>query len=235
MICQIAELIVEIPEAGGMAPRCREYLTDSQSTPDIVLCEENYSFASWEGVPYDSACYIESGRLFYGKLLRFQGMMLHASAVAYEGKAYLFSGPSGVGKSTHTHLWQEVFGSAAQIFNDDKPALRCFDGNWFAYGTPWSGKNGINQNVKIPLAGICFLKQGEENSIRPLDAKEAVNLILGQTYHRFRTAEGLDRLLTNVDMLVRSIPIYEMTNRADADCVRMSYETMRGSVEEESL
>lgn len=45
-----------------------------------------------------------------------------------------------------------------QVFNDDKPALRRLDGRWYAYGTPWCGKDGINLNQKWPLGGICFLE-----------------------------------------------------------------------------
>ena len=44
--------------------------------------------------------YIYAGMEFYTKLLLHEGMMLHASAVAMEEKCYLFSAPSGTGKST---------------------------------------------------------------------------------------------------------------------------------------
>lgn len=53
----------------------------------------------------------------------YNGLMLHASAAALGGRAYLFSGPCGRGKSTHTRLWQQTFGEAVQVFNDDKPVL----------------------------------------------------------------------------------------------------------------
>ena len=73
----------------------------------------------------------------------YNGLMLHASAAALGGRAYLFSGPCGRGKSTHTRLWQQTFGEAVQVFNDDKPALRRLDGRWYAYGTPSiSTRNG---------------------------------------------------------------------------------------------
>lgn len=174
------------------------------------------------------AYYMESGFRFYGSLLRFRGLLLHASAVAWEGKAYLFSGPSGMGKSTHTRLWRSLYGEAAQIFNDDKPALRYIDGKWFAYGTPWCGKDGINQNKKVPLAGICFLKRGEENRIRQLSAREAIPLLMGQTHYRFRLAENMDRLLALLDALISDVPIYEMECLPDLAAAQLSSRTMRG-------
>lgn len=228
MICRIADLVVEIPEAGGMAPRCREYQCQENTAKDIVIQEEKYRPwkypATWTE---ENVAYMESGTQFYFRLLSFDGMYLHASAVELEGKAYLFSGTSGTGKSTHTRLWQQTFGSAAQIFNDDKPALRRMEGTWYAYGTPWCGKDGINQNKKIPLEGICFLKQAKENKIRRLNEQEAAQKILSQTMRLFKYVEDLDKMLKLVNTLVREIPVYELENRPEPEAAQLSYETMR--------
>ena len=85
--------------------------------------------------------YIQTGLVFACKLLDFNGFCLHASAVALENRAVLFSGPCGIGKSTHTNLWQQYFGpDRAVIINDDKPALRLIKGTFYAYGTPGAAK-----------------------------------------------------------------------------------------------
>ena len=166
MLCKISDLFVEIPAAGDLISRCREYQSEEKAVADIVIQTEKFRFEKYPNIVDENLLiYIESGRCFSTKLLSFDGFYLHSSAVELDGKAYLFSGPSGMGKSTHTRLWQSVFGEKAQVFNDDKPALRRIDGKWFAFGTPWCGKDRINQNKKVPLAGICFLKRGEENKI----------------------------------------------------------------------
>jgi hypothetical protein len=177
MLCKIAELITEVP-AGGMAPRCAGYLAKEASEPEIIIRQEYYRAECWPNLTPEQMEYMESGMQFYWHLLRYNGLMLHASAAALGGRAYLFSGPCGRGKSTHTHLWQQTFGEAVQVFNDDKPALRRLDGRWYAYGTPWCGKDGINLNQKWPLGGICFLEKSQENRIRRLSAAEALPLIL---------------------------------------------------------
>ena len=166
MLCKIAELITEVPAAGGVAPRCAGYLTEEASAPEIIIRPELYRADCWPNLTPEQMEYMESGMQFYWHLLRYNGLMLHASAAALGGRAYLFSGPCGRGKSTHTHLWQQTFGEAVQVFNDDKPALRRLDGRWYAYGTPWCGKDGINLNQKWPLGGICFLEKSQENRIR---------------------------------------------------------------------
>ena len=105
MLCKIADLLVEVPAAGGMDTRCQAYLCNSEENADIVIEECRYKHPVWPGAPYESTCYMQSGTQFYGRLLRFDGLLLHASAVEVDGKAYLFSGPCGTGKSTHTKLW----------------------------------------------------------------------------------------------------------------------------------
>ena len=232
MLCKISDLLVEIPTAGGLAPRCRGYLYDGEGTPDVVIREELYCPEYHPNLSKESMIYVESCYQFLLGLIENNSLYLHSSAVALDGKAYLFSAPSGTGKSTHTRLWQQVFGDAAQVFNDDKPALRCLDDVWYAYGTPWCGKDDININMKVPVAGICFLKQGPENKIRRMSKLEAAQRIIGQTIFKFEDASLLDKLLVQVEKLVEKIPVFEMVNRPEPDAVQLSYETMHRAAEE---
>ena len=209
-----------------MAPRCKAYLTEERSDTDIELHVEDYLEEQWKGHSYALMCYMESCAVFYSRLLRFNGMMLHASALEYEGKAFLFSGPSTVGKSTHARQWQRVFGDAVRIINDDKPALRFVEDCWYAYGTPWCGKDGINQNCKVPIAGICFLKQGSTNKIRKLNPAESIPLIMSQTIYKIKTAEKLNMLLDTVGKLVSMIPVFELENLPNEEAALLSYTTM---------
>lgn len=236
MLCKVANLYVEVPTAGGMDSRCENYICEEQHIADIVIKEAWYRMQAYpESLGEDIAVYLESGWQFYAGLINFEGLMLHASAVELDGKAYLFSGPSGMGKSTHTKLWQQLFGEKAQIFNDDKPALRREDGRWYAYGTPWCGKDGINQNKRIPLAGICFLKRGQENVIRRLDEKDVIGHVLHQTLHQFKTAERLGPLLDSLGRLVQEIPVFELENLPEEAAARLSYETMSMAAKEMGL
>lgn len=214
-----------------MPPRCGDYLVDETDNADIIICAEQYELTRYPSVGMELIAYMESGRQFCHQLLDFNGLYLHSSAIEWEGKAYLFSGPSGMGKSTHTRLWQSIYPDA-RVFNDDKPALRRLDDRWFAYGTPWCGKDGININMKVPVGGICFLRRGESNSIRRLSPLEASVQVISQTTRRFKSEERLDLLLSHVDKLVREIPVYELYCTPTADAARLSSETMRRGAEE---
>lgn len=96
--------------------------------PDISLkyneAYHNEQHKLYPSVADDRLEYIYAGGQFNRKILDYGGIMIHASAVAVDGKAYLFSAPCGTGKSTHTKQWQKYFGAErAVIINDDKPVL----------------------------------------------------------------------------------------------------------------
>jgi energy-coupling factor transporter ATP-binding protein EcfA2 len=219
-----------------MAPRCRDYLYSGNDGADIVIRTELYRKEIYESHwTDDMIAYMESCSQFYRRLPDFGGLFLHASAVVMDGRAYLFSGHSGAGKSTHTRLWQQVFGPDARVINDDKPVLRRQGGRWIAYGTPWCGKDGINLNESAPLAGICYLKKGQKNEIRTLNKREAMERILAQTIRKFPDAAHLDQLLGLLDQLLAEIPVYELENLPQPEAAHLSFETMRRGAQEAGL
>ena len=219
MICNIANLGVDVPELGDLPRRCKPYMADVPV--DIVLDAAKIRPDTWDNY------YLNSGFLFYLQLLRYNGMMLHASAVVVDGYAYLFSGPCGIGKSTHTALYKGAFPEAV-IINDDKPALRCLNGVWHAFGTPWCGKDGINVNMSAPLAGICFLHRGD-TLLRRLTTLEAVPQILKQTNGR-GSVKATQLLMGHLDHLLRNVPVFEFFNHAAPGDEQITYRAMRDAM-----
>lgn len=234
--CKIADLITDVPCGDGLGLRCEAYKFNYGSTADISIDAGLYRIDKYDPrISSETVAYMESAYQFYIKLVEFNGFYLHSSAVVKDGKAYLFSGPCRAGKSTHTKLWKETFGTEVHIINDDKPALRRVEGKWYAYGTPWCGKDGININEKAPLAGVCFLKKASENKIRTLDKFEAMKKILGQTIHKFDKKHKLDKLLDSIDVFLREIPVYELENIPESSAAKLSYETMYKGAQEAGL
>ena len=132
-------------------------------------------------------------------------------------------------------MWQKIYNDKVQIFNDDKPAIRFMDGKWYAYGTPWCGKDGINQNKKVPLGGICFLKRGTSNSIRRLSVKEAVLKMIWQSNRQTTSPEKMEHLLGLIDKIVREIPVFEMECLPNEDAAVLSSTTMCQTAQEANL
>lgn len=93
---------------------------------------------------------------------------IHSASILYKGKAWLFSAPSGVGKTTHVNQWRTLV-SDLQDFNGDLAlCYRKSDGNIVAASSPWCGTSEIYCNQIAELGGIIFLEQANENCIRVL-------------------------------------------------------------------
>ena len=101
---------------------------------------------------------------------------MHGAVVAWKNQGYLFTAPSGTGKSTHLALWKKYLGDQAEVINGDKPILKVTEDEVWVYGTPWAGKEQWQVNKKVALKGICFLERGEKNSIQKIDSFSAPGL-----------------------------------------------------------
>jgi len=109
MKLKVADLIVEVtPKYELLKTRSVPYIYNGEKEPDIVIpLSEQFFIDRQKENPHlslDECEYIFTGSCFYTEIVKFDGVMLHASAVQYENFAYLFSADSGTGKSTHTHL-----------------------------------------------------------------------------------------------------------------------------------
>lgn len=230
---KIANLTVRMDSFGRTVEQAKPYLCPP-AAPDIVIRTDWKALQQNQPHLSDEDCeYLCTGGSFYRQLLQFDGMMLHASAVVADGRAYLFSAPCGTGKSTHTRLWLRLFGQRAFLLNDDKPALRFEDGAWYAYGTPWSGKHDISCNARVPVAGICYLQRGQENAIAPLTGTKAIFCLLEQTA-RPPAPELRGKILELLDKLITRVPIWRLECNMDPNAAIVSYEAMSGKKYEES-
>ncbi len=148
-------------------------------------------------------------RAFAEHLFAHNTLLVHGSTVAVDGVAYLFAARSGTGKSTHTKLWREAFGSRAVMVNDDKPFLQLRSDGVYACGSPWSGKHGLDSNLTLPLGGICILERGSENIIRPISPKDALPMLLHESYKPL-SEEKATRFHELVAALSRAVPLWQM-------------------------
>lgn len=224
---KIAGLVVQMDTFGRTLEQATPYLCE-KAEPQIVIDtqKERLRFDSTE-LTLDDFEYVSTGGWFYRRLVEYSGFLLHSSAVVVDGRAYLFSAASGTGKSTHTQLWLDTFGDRAYMLNDDKPAIRLEDGKWYAYGTPWSGKYDISRNERVPLAGICFLKRGGENVIRPFTGSAAVFAFLEQTLRPVNTVTRT-KVINLVHKLVSDVPIWQLECNMDKEAAMVSYRAMSG-------
>ena len=224
----IAGLKVYMDSFGRTVQQAEPYRINTEEIADIEVVSNWPDMKHfYQGLDDNTGEYMATCADFYKKLLNFDGFQFHSSAVVVNNRVYLFSANSGTGKSTHTELWLKLFGDKAYILNDDKPALRLEDGMWYAYGTPWSGKNDISVNKRVPVAGIAMLERSENNEIYRFDGPEAIRQILAQC-NRPKAPEYRIKLMELLDKLMTTVPIWKLKCNMDPSAAIMSYEAMSG-------
>lgn len=135
--------------------------------------------------------------------------LFHAAVVSKGGKAYMFLGKSGTGKSTHARLWlNHVEGT--ELVNDDNPVARVADGAVTVYGSPWSGKTPCYRNVSYPLGGIVRLSQAPYNKIRRLTGVEAYAAIVPSISGKRWDPAVADGLHATENALASIVPIWHL-------------------------
>ena len=111
-------------------------------------------------------------------LARQGGFLLHAAGAIRNGKAFLFSGISGAGKTTISRLAP----ADVTLLTDEISYVRREAGGYRAYGTPFAGELAkIGENISAPLEAVYFLVQGPENRFAPVDPAEAAGMLLRNT------------------------------------------------------
>lgn len=157
-------------------------------------------------------------------LLSKGALHLHSSFVLYRDKAILFTGPSGIGKTTQAELWRDYRGGL--IVNGDASLIRKVDDVWQAFGTPIHGSSPYCENRQAPIAALIALRQGKENRMERLDGYEALRFCLPELYRPKMEPETEEVFWNTVDAFFSEIPVYLLTCRPDEDAVALTENTI---------
>ena len=207
---------------------CADYICDE--SPDFTVCASDSEIENEKRAAVSSVsdAYAESVCIYRNicrRMTEYGAFLFHSAVVECDGRAYAFAAPSGTGKSTHAMLWLKHFGDRARIINGDKPIFRRDGEKFFAYGTPWCGKEGLNVNTRSPLAAICFLERGRENRIVELGRSEAVSLIFPQILMP-DSEEDVARLFPLLSDLVSRVGCYRLTCNISDEAADVAYKGM---------
>jgi len=125
------------------------------------------------------------------ELLSHNGFLLHAASVLRNGRAYIFVGKSGAGKSTVASL-----SPAGSVLTDEISLLQRNNGEWRAFGTPfWGEFRAAGHNTSAPVAGVFQLKKARENRTKPLDGAALLRALLPNILFFSSKTEDHQRLL----------------------------------------
>lgn len=237
-IYRIAQLNIKItPQSEYVKKILSDYETESEnvdfevsvSREDVLYEREVAEKAEAEAYFSEPMC---ESTAIYRKicnevLQKHNGTMLHCAAVGYKGKAYIFTAPSGTGKSTHIRLWKKLLGDQVKVINGDKPIVRVHNGEVIVYGTPWRGKEGYGCNTSAPLGGVFLLGRGEVNSVEKAPVQEAVKVLLTQMYTT-KNKDDMQKILAIIEKIIVTAPVFRLKCNMDISAA----ETALSAVEE---
>lgn len=213
---------------------CKEYLTQYEKPDFSVRASQDeiiQEFLRTNGIDMSafvvqdniaSECVGSESIVLYRKIadrmLGYKTLLMHGAAIAVDNKCYVFIAPSGTGKTTHIMNWQKSIPNTI-VVNGDKPLINVETKK--VYGTPWCGKEGINTNTSVPLAGIVYLERGSINHVTPISFKEMLPFLLQQTYiPSVRKATIQAYQLINQ---LQSVPCYRLSCNMNIESAIVAY------------
>lgn len=134
--------------------------------------------------------------------------ILHSASILYKDKAWLFSGSSGTGKSTHTMLWNRCYD--APLINGDLNMIGFDEGKPIVYGIPWCGTSQIYTSKTYPLGGIIFLKQASTDYVEYPEKDKSVVMFLQRIISPLWTEQLFDMSLSFAENLINNTNMYRL-------------------------
>jgi hypothetical protein len=154
-------------------------------------------------------------------LARRGGFLLHAASAICDGRAFLFSGVSGAGKTTMTRiatpnvtlLTDEVSYVRPDAVRDGRPGAASYR----AFGTPFAGELAkAGENTSAPIAALFFLEKGPDNRIDEMSSAEAVRRLMRNILFFAEDPNLVEELLATACAFVASLPIRRLTFYPDS-------------------
>ena len=160
-------------------------------------------------------------------LLKEKRVITHAACVSTEAGGILFSGPSGIGKSTQADLWCRY--ADAVLLNGDRPIVYRNKEEWVVSGSPYAGSSNCHKNESCNICAIVMLKQSDKCKVQKLRMLDAFRQIFSGLTVNSWDKSCVDEITDLVISLIKDVPVYEFECTADKDSVSfLQKEIMKG-------
>lgn len=192
--------------------------------PDVVVQDNNVM------VTYDYGCMepFVALKKVADAVVPFDTFLFHGAVVEKDGLAYMFTAPSGVGKTTRLQLWLEQYPDSI-IVNGDKPFIKVTHDGVLACGSPWAGKEGWNNNVMVPLHAIFLLERSadeKESTIEEIGIGKMFPFLLQQAHYP-KDAKILMKTIQLIKQMDGKVQFYRFKSAPNVDAIKLAYETSR--------
>ena len=216
----------------GKGGYVRSFFDPPRGPEPYALAEYDYQNGSirMDYLSRGERCLSQMGNSFFhlgfeSLLLYRRRFCLHGACVATDFGGIIFSGRSGIGKSTQAELWCS-HRNARQI-NGDRPILEQTDIGWLAWGSPYAGSSRCHVNESCPVTAIVMLRQEKQCSLRRLNRAEAFRAVWsGLTVHSWDAA-AVEKACDLAMALVEAVPVLELCCTPDEEAVRCLEQALR--------
>lgn len=231
-IMSIAGLTIEVNTiTSGSYAYCINYLSSGKPDVRVNISEDDIQclFTKEELIaPNANIPYLETLAVYHKiveSIINYNAFLMHGAVIVLNNAAFMFSAPSGTGKTTHIKLWLEK-AKGVSVLNGDKPLIRIKDDEVLACGTPWGGKERLGTNAMAPLESVIFMERSKENSIHKITFVQAFPKLIQQTY----LSSDPDKAKKTIDLLKRlnrkvSFWQFNFNNYSD-DCFDVAYKAL---------
>jgi hypothetical protein len=146
-------------------------------------------------------------------------LILHAAAVEMDGRGYCFVGGPGVGKSTLAALLAEH--SAAHVLGEDNAILRCLEGHFWIFGTPWHEDPARCSPAGAPLDKVFLLDRNAAQGVVPVRPIDAIACLLQTAFVPYYRPEAVSRILDNLALLAERVPFFSLSYQFEEDVAQL--------------
>jgi len=154
---------------------------------------------------------------------------IHSASICYQGRGYLFSGPSGMGKSTQANLWKSCY--RVSIWNGDVNLISLESDGPRLWGVPWNGTSGIYTRGSIPLGGLIFLRQSLKNQVVIPSASDRMVATIQRLISPTYTPELFEKALDVCQLLQEQIPMWRLYCDTTTEAAQVMKEAIDESFE----
>ena len=151
-------------------------------------------------------------------------LLMHGAFLMYRGIGLLFTGPSGIGKTTQSHLWQACF--SAKPVNEDRAVVDASSSVIRVCGVPVAGSSPFCTNETAPLKAIIVLAQSAENTIERLPATKALLRLMDSVYLPSGFETDQTACMELALRICSAVPVYRLSCRPDAESAELVYRTV---------
>ncbi len=209
---------------------CQKYISEFDR-PDIEVSVTEEEISAEDDGSGFSRGYLESlavYRKIADKMPEYDGFLMHGVLMYADGKGFLLTAQSGVGKSTHALMWLRSFGNQrCKVINGDKPLMRYIDGTLYAYGTPWCGKEGLNINRRVKLNAVAFIERAPKNETYRITFDEA-SLPLFKQIHFPKDDIARITVLELCGRLASDVEFYKIKCTPEPEAAEVAYKAIIG-------